>query len=185
MKLITLALVATGSVALFANGGNQSTATAEVAVKIVAPICIVNPNQSKLDFGMVTVNDATQPIAIAWVPDMYGSGTLGYTNCDPYADATSNGPSSFAWFHIRKDHDLGWNNVNVTVPATVVLGTGVQVATKSSPWDFCYTLNGLPVFLSNTTGDDMKHFYVGGTLTAAANTFGTFSKTMTVTANYQ
>jgi len=177
MKLVTLALVAASSVAVFANG-NMATANAEVGVKIVAPICIVNPDQSKLDFGTVTVSDPTLGITVVHLTD----GTTGYKNCDPYSNTTIGGT---AWFHIRKDHDLTWANVNVSVPPTVDLGSGVTVSTQTSPWEQCSTLNGQPTFLSNTTYDDLRHFWVGGTLTAPANTFGTFSATMTVTANYQ
>lgn len=180
--LITLALVA-ASTALVANG-NSSQASAWVGVKIVSPILIGNPNQSKLNFGVVTVADAGQPIALKWEPDVNGAGVMEYTNADPYANG-ANPTKSFAWFHLRKDHDLAWSNVNIDVPATVDLGSGVMVATKSSPLGPCGTLYGFPPFLSNTTYDDIQHFFVGGTLTAPANTFGNFSGTLTVTASYQ
>jgi hypothetical protein len=176
-SLITLALAAAAP-ALFANG-NTATASAEVGVKIFAPIAIVNPDQSKLDFGMVTVSDPGQPIKVTYPA---GSPSASYENCDPYTGTSVGGQ---AWFHIRKDHDLGWGNVQILVPASVDLGGGVQVATDRQALQPCYTLNGQPVFLSNTTWDDMKHFYVGGTLTAPKDTYGTFSGLMTVTASYQ
>jgi len=177
--LITLALVAAAP-ALFANG-NSATATATVGVKIVAPIALVNPDQSKLDFGMVTVSDPTLPIKVVFPGG--ANAISSYENCDPYAGGANKG--SQAWFHIRKDHDLGWGNVNIAVPPTVDLGGGVLVTTDSTVLQPCFTLNGQPVFLSNTSQDDMKHFWVGGTLDAPANTFGAFSGIMTVTASYQ
>ncbi len=183
MKFITLALVAASSVALFANG-NSSSATAQVGVQIVAPISIVNPDQSKLDFGMVTVNDPSQPITIAWLPSPTGAGTPTYANCDPYAGIANNAPRGFAWFRIRKDHDLGWNNVSISVPKTVSLGKGVTVTTQATGL-VPSSSDGQPAYLSNTTDKDMSHFWVGGTLEADANTFGIYSATMTVTANYQ
>lgn len=182
---ITLALVAAAP-ALFAAGGNQSTATADVAVKIVAPISLVNPNNSAINFGIVTVNDPTKPIEVQFVPTNEGGiKTLKYTNSDPYADKEGSKPSSFAWFHVRKDHNVDWSNVGFTVPGTVTLGTGVKVITAKSDLTQCTQLLGQPVFLSNTTYADLRHFYVGGTLQADANTFGEFKKTITVTAYYQ
>jgi len=180
MKLVTLALVAAGSVALFANG-NSSSATADVSVKIVAPILVSNVFGSNLDFGAVTVNDPTQPIAITYNPSVYGSGTPAFTNCDPYANNGANGPSTFAWFHIRKDHNVDWSGVNIAVDPVVALGSGVQVATQNSQLSQCTALPLLP----GQTYDDTQHFYVGGTLSAPAGTFGTFHGTMNVTVSYQ
>ncbi len=178
--LVTLALVA-ASTALFADG-NTSTATATVGVKIVSPISIVNPDQSQLNFGWVTVDDPTQGISVAYPPAVNGAGTATYTNCSVYP---GHFPGGQAWFHLRKDHDLDWANVNVTVPAVVPLGPGVLVTTASTPWYACGTYLGLPILFSNTTGDDLRHFWVGGVLTADAGVFGNFSAVMTVVANYQ
>lgn len=179
MKYLPLVLAAASSAALFATG-NVSTATAEVGVKIISPVVIVNPGNTKLDFGMVTVDNDTQPIQVTFSPN----GAKSYTNCEAYPGSNL---GSLAWFHVRKDHELGWGNVNITVPATVNLGNpDVNVATERGAMDPCFTYLGLPLLLNNTVlGVDLGHFYVGGTLTAGAGVYGAFSGTMTVTANYQ
>lgn len=179
MKYLPLVLAAASSATLFA-AGNVSTATAEVGVKIISPVVIVNPDNSKLDFGTVTVLDDTQPIQVMHSPN----GPKNYVNCEAYPGTNMGG---LAWFHVRKDHELGWGNVNITVPATVNLGhPQVNVATERGALDPCYTYMGLPLLLNNTVpGVDLGHFYVGGTMTAGAGVYGAFSGIMTVTANYQ
>jgi len=180
MKLITLALAAAGSVALFANG-NTSSATADVDVKIVVPILVSNVFGDPLNFGAVTVRDIAQPIDITYVPDVNGYGTPSFSNCDPFPLNGQLGPSTFAWFHIRKDHNIAWSGVNIAVDPVVSLGSGVQVATANSPRALCTALPLLP----GMDGNDANHFYVGGTLTAPAGTFGTFHGVMNCTVNYQ
>jgi hypothetical protein len=82
-------------------------------------------------------------------------------------------------YFVKRDEMLSRKNARKQCVTKLTIGAAAK---KNAP-----EISGrISVLLSNTeVGVDLKHFYVGGTLTAPAGTYGIFSGTMTVTANYQ
>jgi len=177
MKLVTLALVAASSFALFADG-KSATATAPVAVQIISPITLTS--NGIMQFGKVVVDDMQNPVVITLTPTSGDFFTANKTIKNG-SDLSSSQAPTVPFFHARYDQSVGWGGLTVTTDPIVNLGAGVNlVPDLGTGLGFVRDCVIYPL----QPGQEAKHFPLGGTLTADAGVLGTYTGQVSVTVAY-
>lgn len=177
MKFIALALVATSSVVLMADG-KSATISAPVHVQIISPITL--ESNGIMQFGKVVVDKLQDPVVITLTPvngDVF-TATKVITNG---SDLGSSQAPSVPCFHARYDQTVGWAGLTVTADPSVTLAPGVTLVP-----DLATGLGGLRncVIFPLSPGQEAKHFTMGGTLTADAGVLGDYTGKVSITVAY-
>lgn len=149
--------------ALIATPASAAQITAVTSVKVVKPVSITKLQD--LDFGTLTFDTFTGTRTIAL-------SRTGVRTCA--ADIVCSGPTLAAGFNLR-----GTNRLTVVITVgggTLSNGVDSIPFTPDAPPTVTLTTSGIP-------GDD---FYVGGSIAVSPTLVGgTYSGTLTVTAEYQ
>ena len=163
MRLIRFAFASVLAAAALATPANAATTTAATSVKVIKPVSLAKLQD--MDFGTLTFAGFTGTRTIVL-------GRAGALTCD--ADIVCSGVPKQARFNLQ-----GTNNNTVLFTYT---GGTLSNGTDSIP----FTANGPANMAVTNSGAPGTDFDVGGSLSISSTLVGgTYSGTMTVTAEYQ
>ncbi len=163
MTRLCLRLALVSAVALITTPASAAQITAVTSVKVVKPVSMTKLQD--LDFGTLTFDTFTGNRTIA-------VSRLGALTCA--ADIVCSGVTQAAGFNVR-----GTNNLTVLI---TVSGGALSNGIDSIP----FTPDAPPTLTLTSSGAPGTDFYVGGSIDVDPTLVGgTYSGTMTVTAEYQ